>query len=274
MPELDLDLEGRLYDLVPVLALPEGDGLPEVVAARIRMQRVPAALRPPRRGLRVVAVALTPMLAVFMLLVASSSVRGWLADRLDSDDGGPVEFAPPGPPGFAPLPFVTDAPEPPEALGPRLSVAAAATEVGFEVLVPTDAALGPPAFAHTGHELGDGIALGWEAVGELVSPDPLGTGMLLIEIPGGALAPPFVNTGPASVQSVTVGDAEALWVEGPHDYLGPPDPGVFVPEQTPSTLVWQLPGLTLRLESWLPKARAIAIAETIEADPAGRSVVL
>lgn len=128
-----------------------------------------------------------------------------------------------------------------------------------ETWLPDDPVLREPVFAHVGEGLAGGIALAWSASDELPTMDGRGVGMLLVEIPGGAGPETPDNARVTAVESVTVRGAEAKWVEGIHEFLSP-DGGT---RWAASTLVWRAGDVTLRLESWLSKDRAIAIAETI-----------
>jgi hypothetical protein len=77
--------------------------------------------------------------------------------------------------------------------------------------------------------------------------------------------------GAVAVEQVMVNGREAWWVTGTHqlEYLDPAQPA-SQPESTMTLLVegpvliWERDGLTYRLESGLPPAEAIRIAESIE----------
>jgi hypothetical protein len=85
-----------------------------------------------------------------------------------------------------------------------------------------------------------------------------------MELPGGKGPLAFKEiAADTTLQAVQVGNADAFWISGPHQL------SLFTPDGeqrftvTGNVLLWEQDGTTLRLETALPKAEAVALAETI-----------
>ena len=85
-----------------------------------------------------------------------------------------------------------------------------------------------------------------------------------MELPGGKGSLAFKEIGAdTTLQAVQVGSHDAFWISGPHQlFLLTPD-GEQVFTVTGNVLLWEQDGTTLRLETALPKAEALALAESI-----------
>jgi hypothetical protein len=66
-----------------------------------------------------------------------------------------------------------------------------------------------------------------------------------------------------TLQAVQVGSHDAFWISGPHQLslLTPEGEQRFT--VTGNVLLWEQDGTTLRLETRLPKAEALALAESV-----------
>jgi hypothetical protein len=150
------------------------------------------------------------------------------------------------------------------SLGQRVTLEEAQQTVDFPVVLP--AALGPPAEVHVAESVFSSrvVVLVWEA--DASHPRIEGTpwGTILMELPGSK--EPLASKeilAETTLQAVQVGSHDAFWISGPHQLslLTPQGEQRFT--VTGNVLLWEQDGTTLRLETGLPKAEAVALAESI-----------
>lgn len=256
----DLELVARLDDLARVVRLPAGSGVSSEVAIRLRMERVAPRRGGRRRWIPVVVAALAPIVAMAVVLGASAGTRRWIADRLSPGHKTTVVIGPS--PSAEPIPYLEDTPY--RSRTP-LSPDEAMRRVEFDVLLPDDPELRTPAFGYVGGEFGAGIALAWSATDELPPIYGSGFGLFLVETPGTPDGRTIGDSGSAldSGTEVTVGGAPAIWTGATQEFIDPNSGRRHAAQWASSALIWQVGGLTLRLESSLDKEGAISIAETI-----------
>lgn len=213
-------------------------------------------------GWRAAAVALAAVIALIAgTLVFSPAARravaGWLGLR-----GVRIEVTRPvpGTPSLSPGP----APD----LGPRVSLAEAERQVGFEILLPDHPGLGPPDEVHVDPLfISEQAFLVYRPRPGIPEAEATGVGLLISEFRGRADADFYkkISEGPASVQFVRVNGGDGFWIEGLHEvsYLDPN--GVLVQDTTriaDNVLLWEQGNLTLRLESALSLDEALRIARS------------
>ncbi|HEX9822870.1 MAG TPA: hypothetical protein VGB51_00545 [Actinomycetota bacterium] len=240
-----IDLELRLRDLAAELDVPEAAGLPEVVRRRLE------GVTPMRRRSRLRTVALV---AAAILLLAGTAVAARFAIRGVEILPTPPE-APVAPPGEG------------LALGDPVTLEKARDAVPFEVGVLP--ALGDPDGVFLDDSVPDGrISMTYVPRPGLPRDRPTGLGALFVQFRGAVdeekLVGKVFNQG--SVERVSVDGGPAFWLEGPHVvYLL--DANGEVREDTVrlagNVLLWQSGDITLRLESGLSQAEAIAAAESL-----------
>jgi hypothetical protein len=210
-----------------------------------RAGRVADAVRLVLAGRRRRAVALVVVL--LLALVGAPPVRASVAEWFGFG-GVRVRIDPRPQPSGAP---------PPPTVSAGTSLAGAAAAVGFAPLVPEE--LGPPDAVEVsaGRRL---VSMSWSDGAD---------GTLRLDQFAAPLDGLFAKTAPGA-QYTTVGDAFALWFDGPHEVLLLEPDGTTrtqPPRLAGRTLVWQTAALTLRLEGDLPLGRARQIAAS--AVPAG-----
>jgi hypothetical protein len=153
-------------------------------------------------------------------------------------------------------------------LGDEVTMDEARRRVPFAILGP--ARLGTPAAVYAGEPSADSVTLLW-GPGPGV-PEVAGTGVavLLTEMAGTTgRALIEKHLGPdTTLETVTVGDNVAYWIAGgQHElwYLDPDDRAR--PDTTrlaANTLLWEVDGVTFRLESRLERDAAVALARDLE----------
>lgn len=218
-------------------------------------QRLMPATRPLRRGLALALAALLVLAAV-----AGAVGLGLPGIRIIFGDPPSVPpIASATGTGLAPLGSTL-------GLGVARPIGEAEEMVGFDLVLPSDPALGPPdrAFVDGGR-----VALVWSArPGFPAGPD--GIGLLISELRGSVddgYYEKVVSSG-ATVERVTVNGGRAYWISGaPHFFMYIDPDGAFVEDNhrlVGDTLIWSDGDLTFRLESALGRDAAIELAESLE----------
>jgi hypothetical protein len=189
---------------------------------------------------------------------AREAVAGWLGLR-----GVRIEVTPQPPPGRPSL-----SPGPAPNLGPRVSLAEAERQVGFEVLLPSLAEVGRPDEIHVQPLfISDQVFLVYRARPGLPAADATGVGLLVSEFRA-RLDEDFykkISAGPASVEFVMVRGEPGYWIEGLHEVSYLDRNGVPVQDSTRiagNVLLWERGDITLRLESALSLQEALRIARS------------
>lgn len=250
---IDPELEARLYDLGPVLSVPTGDALMDVVLDRVEQidHDRPGRVRRHRR----LVVALVAAAVALLALLAYPPTRTAIADRLGI---GAVRFTvdqsnPSSPPGPA-------TPGPVATTPTQQALAEAQAEVSFPIRLPDPALAGAPVHVET-------------------EPDP--------PVPGGLVSVAFerftltevaaqpdqqavVNKDLGSdtrLELLTVNGRDGAWIAGaPHAwaYL---DPAGAVRTETirraGNVLLWEQGGVTFRIEGLESKADALQMAASL-----------
>jgi hypothetical protein len=246
------DLELALAGLAADLDYPAVPAMAPAVMARLMAERqlrrrppFPSLALWPRRRILVLAVT-------GVLLLAGTAVAARLAI-------GAVEIRVVPTPGTRPTTVESGA-----AFGRRVSLAEARRTVGFPVLLPPG--LGQPGEVHLAESLFGSrvVILAW-------GPDPShppieGTswGTILMEFPGSQGTLAFKEVGEdVLVEAVQIGGHDGFWISGPHDLALLTPHGEERLAVRGNALLWTQRATTLRLETALPKARAIAVAETV-----------
>ena len=241
-----IDLELRLRDLAAELDVPEAAGLPEVVRRRLE------GVTPMRRRSRLRTVALV---AAAILMLAGTAIAARFAIRGVEILPTPPE-TPVAPPGEG------------LALGDPVTLEKARDAVPFEVGVLP--ALGDPDGVFLDDSVPDGrISMTYVPRPGLPRDRPTGLGALFVQFHGTIDEEALLGkvfTEAATVERVRVDGDPGFWLEGPHVvYLLDADGEVR--EDTVrlagNVLLWQSGDITLRLESGLSQAEAIAAAESL-----------
>jgi hypothetical protein len=140
----------------------------------------------------------------------------------------------------------------------------ARARVGFPIVVPE--ALGPPAEVHVAESVFSSrvVVLVWDA--DASHPRIEGTpwSTILMELPGSK--EPLASKeilAETTLEAVRVGSHDAYWISGPHQLTLLTPEGEQRLTVTGNVLLWEQDGTTLRLETALPKAEGVALAESI-----------
>ena len=256
----DEELGRSLTALAGDLAWPNTPDVAAAVASTIREEHAAPSLVAPRLSLpsrrRTLLLVVAGVLALAGVALAARLVFHLGAIGVEIVDGPATSL---------PSTTVTDA-----DLGREVSPAGAARVAGFGPALPD--ALGPPDRLWVDEteidlesgELAKRIVSAWEPSEELPTIEGTNTGALLMQFEGEwevAAEQLFAETdryGDAIVEG-----RPAFWTTGPHTLTlvsGRESHRVLV---TGNVLIWQDAGYTFRLETMLPRAEAIALAETV-----------
>jgi hypothetical protein len=237
------DLESALRSLGARLDVPDPPPVTDAVLARLR-----APAPRPRTARRLVTVAVAALVALAAAMAVSPAVRAAVFDFLRV---GAVEIHENHPPPVTPPVTSVDPPLPEER---DVTLAQARAAAGFPLRVP--AGLGDP---HT-VRLADDAHVVTMVFGGV-------SGGVRVDQFDGGLDPMFTKfASAADVHHVTVDDRPAIWVDRPHPVFWTDRDGVMHEEAARlagSTLVWELDGITYRVEGDLTQARAVALAESM-----------
>jgi hypothetical protein len=258
--ERRLTLEERLVDLRAHLVLPEG---PDVTArVRREIEARPRTLRErllPAASFRraLVVAALVLALIAGGLVTFSPAARNAVADWLGLT-GLRIRVGGPQP---------TPAASPHLNLGFRVSLADARADAPFEIRVPDE--LGPPDAVHLLSGASSQVSLVYRPRPGLPESGETNVGLLLTQFQGTLeeeLMTKVVSEG-ATVDPVSIAGDMGYWIaSGPHFFFYV-DPNGHVIEDTvrlaDNVVVWERGGVTLRLETALPRGEALALARSI-----------
>jgi hypothetical protein len=277
----DAALEGALRDLGPALAYPPSASAGADIATRVRQRLVIAP--PPRRragllgwiGRRPVRRSVLVAIAAILVLAAIAGAVGLGLPGIRIVFGGPTPPAATATAKATPSPTRSGGSTAPVGsqpigltmgLGTAVSLEEAARIGGFDLVLPTDPAIGPPDAVYT---LVNRVALVWsERPGLPADPDN-GVGLVLSEFRGHVDDGYYQKTldGSAQVTPVTVSGHPGYWISGPPHFFFYVDPsGKPVDDShriVGDTLIWADGDVTYRLESQLPMEQAIALAESL-----------
>jgi hypothetical protein len=137
---------------------------------------------------------------------------------------------------------------------------------GFDVLLPTDPAIGQPDVAYLN---GQRVALVWASRAELPETNIVGVGLVLGEFRGhldAGLFQKIIGDG-TTVTPVTVDGSPGYWISGsPHFFMYVDPLGQVVSDESRvvgDVLAWTTGDVTYRLETSLDRAAAIKLAESL-----------
>lgn len=269
-------LEGALRSVAPELAYPSEAGVWEAVAPRLidrgrvgravfRRSRLSLpSVRPPSVGRPVWQVAVAAVVAVGVLLSAAlagsptirETVERWLGLR------GVKVVQTPRPSSLPPTRTLGDGLD----LGLTLDLAAAQERFGIRLVLPSE--LGRPDRVSI-RDLsvgGSEVFLVYRARAGLPRSDATGVGLLVSEFSGSLYQPGLEKYSfGAKVERLTVNGGRGLWIEGGHGVTYLDANGQVVPDDfrlAGNVLLWEQGPLTIRIESALSEADALALART------------
>jgi hypothetical protein len=250
MPELDVELR----DLGEALDWPDADFAAEV-GARLRSPTLP-----PRRR-RALVVALAAAAALVLALPASRAIGSWIGVDGDHITVTPTTVSPNV---TAPLSIAA------LDLGPEVALADLRADVGFNMPVPQAAGFERPDEVHVRRPPASGEAtLLYRARPDLPSTGTPDVGLLI-----GAFRADLDSrlmsktTGEGTrVEQVTVQNGVGYWIEGaPHELLYRDANGQVIPDRVrlaANVLVWEVGGVTVRIESALARDDVIRVANSM-----------
>ena len=261
------EIERELVELAAALIVPPAPDLRGAVRARLAAGAPRQGLRRPgrpgRSPARWVAAAVLAVLAALALTSPGQAAvaRLWQFAGVvfrQAPDGGPAAPAPSPSPDLSPHASINP------SLGalPGQSVvdlASARRLASFPVSVPT--ALGAP----------DAVLV--DGAGSVVSliygpgpgRPPAGVDGISARIDEFASSQPMFekSVGPGTVEPVVINGAPGIWVSAPHEVVYLDRQGGFdvvPPHLAARTLIWQLGGVTVRLEGAFTRDQALGLA--------------
>lgn len=258
MVELDKELQG----LATVIDWPDAD-VAASVGRRLRAEgTIDVAPMPRARAWRV-AAALAVAAAVVTLAIPSSraAVGSWFGVRGARIQASPTTITTTPPTSAAPT----------LELGPEVALGDIRSEVGFNMPVPRVPGFEHPDSVHVSRPPAGGeVTLVYRARADLPPAGPTGIGMLISAFRADLESGFFDKTvGPDTrVEVVTVQGRSGYWVEGElHQFLYRDASGNIVPETVrlaANVLLWEVNGITVRIESTLPRNDSIRIANAMQ----------
>lgn len=281
----DAALEAALRDLRVELAWPA----PSTPDLAVRVRVAVGSATPPRRRrplpapIRLRRSVLLALAALLVLAaVAAAAIAGVPGIRIVFVPGpaptAPASHTGSGPGSGPPSASPSTGPSAPVAgaslgLGDPVTIAEAADAAGLEPRLPADPGLGAPDATYLADRR---ITFVWRSRGEGPAAPALpdldgapGVGLLLTEFRGTVNGPYIekqVSAG-TTVERAAVGDAAGWWLAGaPHFFFYVDDQGVSRDETrrlVGRVLIWQVDGVTYRLESPFGRDETIAIAESL-----------
>ena len=260
-----VDLQRDLADLGDAIDWPDDD-VSSRVAQRLRAEAtvVPIATSR-RRGWRVaVGVAAAAVVTTVAVPASRAALGGWLGVR-----GDRVEVSATTVPTIVPT-TPQDGGRSELELGPEVALADVRGLVGFTMPVPREPGFEHPDEVHVGYPPASGEAiLVYRARAGLPPVGPSGLGMLIsafrADLEGGYFEK--VATPGVQVEQVTVQGGVGYWLEGaPHQFLYRDATGEIVPHTmrlAGNVLFWETNGITVRIESALPRDEVIRVADAM-----------
>ena len=242
------------------LAWPTTPAMAGAVGTTLREERVAPSLVAPRLSL---PSRRRTVLAIVAALLALATVA--LAARLVIELGAAAVEVLPGRPSALPTNVVTDA-----DLGREVTLTEAGEIVGFTPVLPD--ALGTPARAwvdeaevdfETG-EIARRVVTAWTPSATLPPIPQAGLGALLMQFEGDSeVAFKQVHAETNRFGTAIVQGRDAFWTTGEHQLVLVSGDEAVPLLVTGNVLIWQDAAFTFRLETALPKAQAIALAESV-----------
>lgn len=254
------DLETRLQALGSSLDYPSGAHVSRAVGERLRS----APRGEPARSTRASAAWAAAAGSLrrrrsLALLVAALLLIAALAAAARLSIGAVTIREEPTPPPT--LPSATET----VGFGEPTTLRGAEAELGTSVLVPS--ALGAPGAVYVDRVSASSVraTLAWAPSGSLPRIGGLAWGGVLMEFRGDAALATKILFGDArgGVEPVTVRGEDGYWLTGPHELDVVTAAGDRRFLVGGNVLLWRSGDLTLRLETALPKADALRIADSI-----------
>ena len=248
------DLERSLHALRDHVEMPAAQDLSSAVMAALE---TPAPSRRAWWTRPAFALAAVIVLGLAVTLVLSAPVREAVADLLGI--------------GGVRIEFVESSEGPTPKLSPSgldLGDEATLAEARAELPVGVPAALGKPDAVYVDHDPPTRVSLVYAPRPGLPEAEETGVGLVLTQFRSQldeGLIKKLVDAK-VEVRFVDVNGHPAYWIEGPHDLLVLEAGGVASDEArlAGNTLVWDVDGVTLRLEADIEMEEAIEIAESID----------
>jgi hypothetical protein len=258
MPEL----EEQLRLLGAAIDFPPTPSLTRMVTERLAADAARPRSRPPLRRIALAFAAVVVAIAAALIVSpqARTTVLGWLG--LKGVLVQPVKNLP------SPTPTSGSMAERLQ-LGAPTSLSAATSGVTFHVFIPQSLGNPDQVFLKDAPPLGGEVSLTYAPRTGLPPTKETSLGLLLMEFRGD-INPGFFGklTGAGTtVQVVDVNGSPGYWISGePHVFYYNDRTGQPTDEQlrlAGNTLLWEVGGVTLRIESALTKDQALAIARTV-----------
>ena len=254
-----VELERELQDLATAIDWPDHD-VTTRVAHRLRAE-VPTPAAPMLRYRRwqvAAAVAIVAAVATVSVPGSRAAIGRWLGVS-----GERIEVSPTRP--------TITTPQADLQLGPEVPLGDLREEVGFNMPVPRVSGFEHPDEVHVARPPAGGEAtLVYRARADLPAADSTGVGMLISAFRADLDSGLFTKVvGPDSrLEVVTVQGGTGYWIEGaPHEFLYRDASGNVLPERVRlagNVLLWEVKGITVRIESALPRDDAIHIANAMQ----------
>jgi hypothetical protein len=239
------EVEAALRSLGSALAYPSAAGVAPAVTARIaamrpRGRRLPALPASARRRRAIVAIAAAALLTVIAAAARLSIGAVTIREGASPASPPPVESV---------------------ALGRPATLQSAGRALGAPLA--TLPPLGPPAAVYLDRvSQGTRVALAWRPAPGLPAIPALHWGAVLIELRGdSALAAKTLYPAGGSLRTVEVHGADGYWITGVHELDVVTSSGPQRSMVSGNVLLWTRGDATLRLETVLPQAAAVSLAE-------------
>jgi len=267
-------LERELRDLAPHLEFAPTPDIATAVGARLRARPEPVRRRTPDwlawpRRLTLAPIALAMVLVTALVLLLSPGARTAVADVLRGVPGIRVFVEERVRPDGAPTPSVAPNASGLLVPGRRVSVAEALARPGHALRIPSE--LGRPDAAYLDESVRGGmISSVWYADARLPQTAQPGVGAVLTQFfPRNTYFLKELGGTGAEFEMVSVKGSDGAWVEGGHPVeiraINQAGEDVVVASRlAANTLMWTDGRLTLRLETALPLADAMRIAESVK----------
>ena len=243
-------LEAALSTLGGDLAFPVTPAFGEAVTARLTSERA-AGARPrlPSRALwsrrRVLVLVTIGLLAALTLAAAARLAIGTIEIRIQPGD----------------TPFPSLAPVEPDVLGDPLPPREAVALAGFEPSLPS----GPPDEVYVvDSPFGDpGLIYAWRPSATYPALPGTEWGLVLIAFQGDDETVVKTVQRFEDVHDASVNGERASWIPVPHVLEIETDRGFETFSVGGNVLIWEVDGVTYRLETSLDRASAVALAESM-----------
>lgn len=153
-------------------------------------------------------------------------------------------------------------------LGEAATIEGAASAVEFDLVVPGAGleGIGPEVYLNQFQDA-PVVSLLYPASNQLPEIGTTGVGLLLMQIDASGNTSMLITkraSAESPPQPVTVDGSNGLWIQGGVLMIDAGDPFWTYQRRSGNVLVWEVGGITYRMESDLPRDDAIAIADSLE----------